>query len=175
MSEDNTLQRAIELCLAVYRVTERFPATETLRFKLRELSLDIIKLSVYSGPIEGFERRIKLLLIYCKISGKQSWIDPRNFDVLCSAYNRLLESSKPANNAEKKLEKRGPKASGLSPRRIQILKFLEENSAGASMTDFTRVIKGKSRKTIERDLKYLIGENLVLKKGRTKGARFFKT
>lgn len=173
---DEFLKRAIELCLAVYRVTERFPAAETLRSRLREASLDIIKFLVYdtAHPTHrGRDGRIKLLLMYCEIARKQNWVDPRNFEVLCSAYKKLVVTgSDSGNNA---ITKRGLQAAELSPRRIQILKFLETSDSGASMADFAGIIKGKSRKTIERDLKYLIGANLVLKKGRTKGAKFYKT
>lgn len=200
---DEYLKRAIELCLAVYRVTERFPAAETLRSSLREVSLDIIKTFVYIGvyptpregrvfDFEGFKRRIRLFLVYCEIARNQNWADPRNFEVLRRAYKdffgnvekgpRLLgtrlapAAAGAADSVNSTVTKRGPKAAGLSPRRLQIVRFLESSSeSGASMADFASIIKGKSRKTIERDLKYLIGANLVLKKGRTKGVKFFKT
>jgi hypothetical protein len=191
MGDDEFVKRAIELCLAVYRVTERFPAAETLRFHLRQLSLDVIKLLVYNGAyptqhtgrifdFDGFRKRINLFLAYSKIAEKQGWVDPRNFEVLRSAYRMFENGVKEPDSATVEQDpvaagKRGPKAAELSPRRLQILKFLEANSLGASMADFAKIIKGKSRKTIERDLKYLTGENLVSKKGRTKGARFFKT
>lgn len=196
---DEFLKRAIELCLAVYRVTERFPAAETLRFNLREVSLDIIKFLVYTVPyptgnresrifdFEGFEKRIKLFLVYCEIARNQNWLNSRNFEVLASAFKELYGNAKekserdPATIHKQNMWgigsptlKRGPQAAGLSPRRLQILKFLETSDSGASMADFASIIKGKSRKTIERDLKYLIGANLVLKKGRTKGVKFYK-
>ncbi|MBI1888780.1 MAG: hypothetical protein HYS15_02520 [Candidatus Spechtbacteria bacterium] len=197
---DEHLTRAIELCLAVYRVTERFPAAETLRFHLRELSLDIIKFLVYSGAysihsdgknfdLDGFRKKLRELLIYCEIAKEQRWMDPRNFDVLSRMYKdffgdveQWLNKSDAGSETPRTVntEGRGPKTAdlspavaGLSPRKLQILKFLRLSDSGASMADFAKVIKGKSRKTVERDLKHLIGANLVFKKGRTKGARFY--
>lgn len=190
---DEHFKKAIELCFAVYRVTERFPSRETLRFKLRELSLDIIKFLVYDSAcpvshdgrtfdLEEFRKKLQELLIYCEIAKEQEWVDPRNFDVLSCVYKDLCGNVEQGLNISDagseiprmiKTEGRGPKAVELSPRRLQILKFLKSSDSGVSMTDFAKLIKGKSRKTVERDLKHLIGENLVFKKGRTKGARFY--
>lgn len=200
MMSDEHFKTAIELCCAVYRVTERFPSRETLCFKLRELSLDIIKFLVYNGAysarpahrptlhdgqtfdLEGFRKKLQELLIYCEIAKEQGWVDPRNFEVLSSVYKDLCGNVEQGLNRSGfggettrmvKTEGRGPKAADLSPRKLQIVRFLKSSDSGVSMADFAKLIKGKSRKTIERDLKYLIGANLVLKKGRTKGARFY--
>ena len=48
---DNTLNRAVELSLAVYRITDKFPTEEVLTQKMRLISIDIIENLVYNGHI----------------------------------------------------------------------------------------------------------------------------
>lgn len=55
---DNTLRRSIELCLAVYRITDKFPRGETLKQKLCIKSIDIIEDLIYNRSIPTNSSRI---------------------------------------------------------------------------------------------------------------------
>lgn len=92
----NTLKRAIELCLAIYRITDKFPRKEALKQKIRALSIDIIECLVYGRAIptsssrffncQGLEQKIRVLFAYFAVAEKQGWVDERNFSVLEQAY-----------------------------------------------------------------------------------------
>jgi hypothetical protein len=96
MSENTPLHRAIELCLAVYRITDKFPREEILQQKLRTKSIDIIEDLVYNGVIptttsrlfitEDLEKKIRALFAYFSVVENQNWVDRKNFQVLRGAY-----------------------------------------------------------------------------------------
>src|SRR3989338_5010806 len=94
------IQRAVELCLAVYRVTEKFPENEVLRQKFRKLSIDLLSLFCYYRANPASKSR---LFIYSKAKGKiiefdaysrvvraQAWVNPANFKILLKEYENLV-------------------------------------------------------------------------------------
>lgn len=109
MSENTLFHRAIELCLAIYRITDKFPRGEILKQKLRTKSIDIIETLVYNGIIpanssrlfntrkvplsaepqdkfQALEREIRVLFAYFSVAEKQGWVDQGNFQALREAY-----------------------------------------------------------------------------------------
>ena len=190
---DNTLKRAIELCLAIYRITDKFPSGEILSEKIRAKTLDIIENLAYSQAIptdpsrvfnsQNLERNIGVLFAYFDIAKKQGWVDYRNFRVLETAYRDFYRTANNVTGSDPvTLKSDGdslprPTAARMryqlriSLRQEKILDFLRTNEGGRAISDVARQIKA-SNKTAERDLKGLISAGRVRKIGNTKGATF---
>lgn len=174
MSEHELIQRAIELCLAVYRVTDRFPANEVLREKLRGISLDLIAGIIYDAgntPTEksrflSSEKLVKIIKAYFDIAGRQDWVDPKNFAILSEAYKFFGEEC--GGLKQGKIEQFVP-----SERQKEILRFLESGEEKKA-EEIARALK-LSTKTIFRDLKPMVGAGIVRKSGATKAAKFYIT
>jgi len=102
MSENTPLKSAIELCLAVYRITDKFPCEEILTQKIRAKSIDIIEDLVYNSSIptnssrivisRDLEREIRILFAYFSVAENQDWVDARNFQVLREAYRNFYRT-----------------------------------------------------------------------------------
>ena len=99
MSENTPLHRAIDLCLAVYRITDKFPCGETLKQKLRAKSIDIIEGLAYnkSTPTDpsrvfnsqDLERDIRILFAYFSVAENQDWVNRKNFSLLRDEHRKL--------------------------------------------------------------------------------------
>lgn len=90
-------KKALELALAVYRVTELFPREEILRIRIRERALGItdglIKLfNLGLNPhLEKLDADFEVLFAYFEIAQAQNWVKPQNFKVLIHYYRDLQE------------------------------------------------------------------------------------
>ena len=194
---DTSLKSAIELCLAIYRITDKFPYEEILVRKIRTKSIDIIEDLVYSRAIptdssrifycENLRRKIRTLFAYFAVAEKQGWVDEKNFRIMERAYRNLyqmikladkdvkLSRSRPSGAADSRsnpgIKKRSPRKPILSKRQEKILEFLRRKDGGTTISDVASII-GLSNKTVERELKKMIAIRLVQKQGNTKGARF---
>lgn len=197
--KDDLAKRSIELCLAVYRVTDKFPRDEVLRHRLRGLAIDIVEFLVYktlhpttdvsNGRFfnsENFRHKLKLLFAYFNIAEKQTWVDSGNFRTLrgvyIGLYENFLESNLQITQTISRLEKpqvskstRRVKAgrNNFSDRQEKIITVINKSIEGATMESLA-VSLGISKKTVERDLKPLLMAGTVYKKGQTRGAKFLK-
>lgn len=181
MDEKELIKRAIELCLAVYRVTDKFPTKEILREKLRGASLDIIE-SVANDLINDPTRkgrlfnfqRLNLLLAYFEVAARQNWVDAKNFNTLIEAYRVMYDNY---NNCQSKINaanRQGKAMDYLSKRQQNIIRCLEKQREGMSLADFSTALR-LSKRTITRELSGLIKSGVVNKQGVTKGAKFIAT
>ena len=192
--DNDFLKRGTELCLAVYRVTDRFPESEVLRHRMRAASIDINELFTYnknspanSGRVFNYsnlEDRIKILDGYCVVAKKQGWINEKNFEILREEYRKLwldiLESfsglyrdTEPQKSAVKQVRQKSEKNDvNLSARQKDIVKILSSYPEGATMKDLADKLK-ISKKTVERDIKQIIESGLAKKIGETRSAKFY--
>src|SRR3989344_3310564 len=98
MSERELIKRTIELCLAAYRVAEKFPAGEILRERIKNASLDVLDGIINDSGVPTERGRffifqkIKNLLAYFDVAEPRGFVDVRNFWVLKSAYKALYHS-----------------------------------------------------------------------------------
>lgn len=181
---ENTPKGAIELCLAVYRITDKFPREEVLGHRLRVVSLDITDWLVYNRVIptsssrffnwEDLEQKIRVLFTYFAVAEKQGWVGKNNFVLLRDEYRKLyVESVNKSLSSAVKQEntKETTRQARLPARQEKILRFLKDNREGETISNIAKVIEA-SNKTAERDLKNLISAGRVEKRGNTKGARF---
>ena len=170
--DKHTIKRAVELCLAVYRVTGKFPENEILRSKLRGLSVAIIESAVYK--ISYPKKRLRVLFLCFDVAKEQNWVDARNFEVLKQEYVRLYShiaasSSDYSRRSFRNDNSKTPKR--LTEKQKNIVDFLKSQSNGASISIIAKAVK-KSVRTVVRELKILQDTNFVGKEGKTRDSKF---
>jgi len=164
-------EEALELCLAIYRLTKLFSEEDVLIDKIKSLSLEILADFVY----EDFHDTIKKieLLIYCfKIAKNQAWINPLNFDILEKKYNLLSNTIKENQIKPERVTLTKKKTSGeskligirLSDRQKEIFEFIKDKKKFQFNT-----IKEKfstfSERTIRNELNLLISQGFIKRHG----------
>ncbi len=84
-------RRALDLSLAIYRVTANFPANEVLVWQMRKPANEIAAEldSVETGDIERVKKNISRLRIYFQIAKAQNWVNPINWSILDFEYYKL--------------------------------------------------------------------------------------
>jgi len=161
---DTPLKSAIELCLAIYRITDKFPYEEILAQKIRTKSIDIIEDLVYSKAIptdssrifycENLRRKIRTLFAYFAVAEKQGWVDEKNFRIMERAYRNLYQMIKLADTdaklsgsdsrsnlgISKVIKKRSPRRPVLTKRQEKILEFLRGKDGGTTISDVASII-----------------------------------
>ncbi len=179
MGKKELIKRAIELCLAVYRVTDKFPANEVLREKLRNAALDIVEVIIYDlekGPtIESRffnPQKLEVILAHFNVAKRQNWVEGENFEILAGAYCTLYSDNQKETNllgeaymAQRKIPK------SPNERQDDIIGFLRQHKEGANLADLSQFLK-LSKRSVNRELAGLIAQGIVFKKGVTKGAKF---
>ena len=201
MSENTPLKSAIELCLAAYRITDKFPREEILTQKIRAKAIAIIEDLVYNTDTPtnssrifnsgDLEREIHVLFAYFSVAENQDWVNRKNFSMLRDEYRKLYREvleqlrdfgERPENANTSTLSSSGArrgqerpglvkKQARLTARQSKILGFLGIKEGGQAISDIAGKIQ-TSNKTAERELKKLIGMGRVHKQGNTRGARF---
>ena len=170
--DKHTIKRAVELCLAVYRVTDKFPENEVLRCKLRGLSVAVIESVAYK--ISYPKKKLRVLFLCFDVADKQGWVDSRNYEILKREYTRLRDQ---ITSPSDKLGALNSNNSGVSRRLTErqkiIMDFVKNQEHGATAPDISKAIK-KSSRTVLRELKILIKNGFIIHRGKTKGAKFFK-
>lgn len=166
------IKRAVELCLAVYRVTDKFPENEVLRFKLRGLSVAVIESTVYK--ISYPKKNLRVLFLCFDVAERQRWVDPRNYEILKREYTRLCDKISMPLDKIGALSNNSEVPNRLTKRQKIIMDFMKDQEDGATALDISNAIK-KSPRTVLRELKILLKNKLITRQGKTKGAKFFKT
>ena len=184
------IKRAVELCLAVYRITDKFPENEVLRSKLRGLSIAVIAAMVYK--ISYPKKELRVLFLCFDVAAKQGWVDSRNYEILKLEYTRLCEKIS-ANFVQAKpgykighREERGDEGQTfdkrgdlnrvtrrLTERQKIIVDFIKSQEDGATALAISNAIR-KSSRTVLRELKILLKSGFIIRRGKTKGAKFFR-
>ena len=161
---DNTLNRAVELSLAVYRITDKFPTEEVLTQKMRLISIDIIENLVYNGHIPanssgffnledlparklalqaGWGKKVRVLFVYFSLAEKQGWVSEGNFTALRREYvmlYKIAEKEKSNGGADKSAIPKTVKT-GQAPKKI---KEVPVNKPTKRQERILRFIKGKA-------------------------------
>ena len=81
-------RRALNLSLAVYRVTAKFPQGEVLARQMRELGNQIAG-DLAQGSFADIEKKINCLRIYFQVAKAQNWVKPINWSILDFEYYKL--------------------------------------------------------------------------------------
>jgi Fic family protein len=169
----DTTKRAVELCLAMYRVTDKFPEGEILSQKLRSISVDIIELTVYK--VYYPKEKLRVLFLNFEVADRQNWVDSKNFEILKQAYIELYKEALAIKIKKPEARKKRTATSisrTLTDRQQEIMDFLEKNQGGVTAPTISKAIK-KSSRTVLRELGILLESRFIIRHGKTKGAKFF--
>ncbi|MBZ9572634.1 DeoR family transcriptional regulator [Patescibacteria group bacterium] len=177
----------IKLSLAVYRVTEVFPAQEPLKFAIREkanqILADLVCQEQKSKVSEQILGNIEVLKGYFELAKGQKWIDERNFFVLEKEYDKIREEIKKGSlKKEKKLVKPRSEKNSLpfnnlrNERWRKILEVLKQKER-VQIWELKNIFPQVSKRTLRRDFDYLLRKGLVERIGDGKGTfyRFNRT
>lgn len=176
-------QRALELAVALYKVTDLFPKEEVLKNLLREQALDIIRLTVDDSDSKEASVQLKVLLSYLKVGRAMRLAKPINFEILEREYGDLdtfLQRQVSAGKSEPEKEILGPAFSddkekrqlvgekgnwGVTERQKTILEYARQKRQ-VKISDLSSVFKELSSKTIQRDLQDLVRKNILTTEGK---------
>jgi|GEM_PF-1440923 len=194
MKSQEFSRRALDLSLAVYRVTASFPMGEVLSYQLRLLANQIVG-DIVVDDLAKIEKRINRLLVYFKIASQQNWVRAANWAVLNFEYIKLKQeidlltkiNTEEAIAVEEKAVKNislvshnikreakvikepVPKIAGLSDRQSNILTEINKRRS-VKNADLVPLFKNVSDRTLRNDLTFLLEKKLIRKEGVNKMA-----
>ena len=90
MKSQEFSRRALNLSLAVYRVTANFPEGEVLAQQLRALANEIAGDLAENNPVAA-EKKIERLSLYFAIAKVQGWVKAMNWSILEFEYYKLRQ------------------------------------------------------------------------------------
>jgi hypothetical protein len=195
------LQKALDLALAVYRLTNQLPKNEVMIGQLRKLSNELIGDLMMDNFVK-YRKRTELLMMYFKISRDQNWVRDVNWQILEKEYQKLSrrvilfekagEEAQTINEKKKRVFLRSvqvPIRSHNTNTDEQIGRLVRENRLSArqqkileemkisesiKMSDLIPLFKNTaSERTIRNDLQILLKRGLIDKTGTHKTTVYF--
>lgn len=189
------LRRALNLSLAIYRVSQNFPEGEVLGAQMKELGNEIAG-SLAEKDYSSVLKRIERLQIYFRIARQQKWVRAINWSILEFEYYRIsqeviliLQAGEGRNSKKKESEgimshniqkerkspvqkEKNPAPIRLSDRQDKILKQLRVKQV-LKLADLLPLFKDVSERTLRYDLQTLLENRLIEKNGVNKGVTYF--
>jgi len=172
--------KVIEITLAVYRVTDKFPKDEILKDKIRKRALDFAGRLIAWQFLNGSELEygnlvadFEVIRAYFEIAKFQKWLDPDNFEVLDDEYWNIVRELKinklPREEGGMEIGKNQKKrARGginsvkrpLKERERAIVNCLRGN-AQMRVGELSNIFSGLSKRTLRRDIEKLCGMGII--------------
>lgn len=190
------LRRALDLSLAIYRLTERLPKGEILVWQLKRLGNDAIG-DLVEGNLDNCQKKISLLLIYFEIGQAQNWVREINWLVLRNEYQKLSsqiielagESKKEPQPIEKegkaetidiashnikKQEIKTARPSKIFNTRQEMIIERMKTVSFLKMSELSSLFKDlASERTLRNDLQILLKNGVLNKSGTNKTTQYF--
>ena len=160
--------KALQLVLAVYRLTKLFPEGEVLIGQMRQAANQVLAELVLEKQQEAIEQ-IKVLLNYFQIGQAQNWIKKINFVILNREYNKLSDEIEQSSHKKKIGLAKMAKSKRLSQRQKEILEYIK-NFDKFRLGDLNKYFPQTSPRTLSRDLDQLSLKGHLIKKGHGRGA-----
>lgn len=181
----------------LYRITLLFPKKEPLRYKMRQLSNEVLANFVDLSKerdlqkevriIEDSNHKIEILDGFFDIARAQNWVRPSDILDLQKEYNEIKtgflsissgnerqEKGQVATHVpvvEKPYKENKEKEIILSNRQEKILRILEDKNS-AQVNDIKDYFPDTSKRTLRRDLKELLDIELISRKGERNTTRY---
>lgn len=203
MKSHDFSRRALNLCLAVYRITAKFAPGEVLAGQLRELGNQIAG-DLAEGNFAAVEKKIDRLKIYFAVAKAQNWVKPINWSIMDFEYYKLQQEiifwyREPAQMGEianqreseeknivshninniKRLKKAALRTAlsdseNSNPRQSMILAALNKNYP-LKMSDLIPLFKDDvSERTLRNELQAMIKDGLVKRNGEKRHTEYRK-
>ena len=175
----------------LYRITLLFPKKEPLRYKMRQLSNEVlanfVDLSQEKDFLKGIRivedsnHKIEILDGFFDVARAQNWVRPSDILDLQKEYNAIKAGFLSINDGNEKREKvqvvahasviekpykkeNKKKEMILSSRQEKILKILEDQE-NAQVNEVKDYFPDTSKRTLRRDLKELLDNDLIRRRG----------
>lgn len=203
MENQELSRRALNLSLAIYRVTVKFPAGEALVGQLRELGNEIAG-DLAEKDFTDTQNKINRLKIYFAVAKAQNWVRPVNWSILDFEYYKLQSEvilelgdrglMPMGNSADLHRKEKEPnitshnivdtqkarkepvrsEVANLPLRQDRILKVVQ-NKGLVKMSDLVPLFKDDiSERTLRNELQGLVKSGLIKKRGANKYTEYFK-
>jgi len=194
MLAEDISRRALNLSLAIYRLSGCLPRGEVLIGQLRKIGNEVVG-DLVMGNLADARKKIKALLFYFKISQAQNWVREINWQILSQAYSELyrevtfLKQAKWQEIETARGERQRKKDSiimshnmgspqkkkntlsvqnEVTARQQKILEAVKADSP-ARVSDLSVLFQNAvSSRTLRNDLSFLIKQGLINKKGTNK-------
>lgn len=192
-------RRALDLSLAIYRVTQCLPEQEPLAGQLRRAGNEVAG-RIAAGDFREAQNEIEKILIYIKIARSQNWLRPANWSILDFEYYKLqqevifwlesemlgkgeeLKEGKPNDTSHniKKPEKRvviepvepNKRHEAINSRQEQVFEEIKKRK-NLKLSDLIPLFKNVSERTLRNDLRTLKDSGKVGKRGFNKNSIYF--
>jgi len=188
------LRRAIDLDLAIYRLTEKLSKDEILVSQLRKIGNELVGDLILHNFLEA-QKKIEILLVYFEVAAAQKWVKEINWLILEKEYQKLRQtidyliqegervqkmvtSRQTDNIVSHNIYKGGKKIRDTGifnlPERQKKILTLIQSQQGVKMSDLIPLFKTEaSERTLRNDLQILLDKNLIIRSGKRKSAIYF--
>jgi hypothetical protein len=162
----------IQLTNNLYKLTSLFPKKEPLRFKIRELSNEILGdfLGVRPGsdPIgEALNRNLEALDSFFEVAKNQNWVSPEEILNLQEEYRKIkdeLEQAPFGARPRPEPEAKDSSRTVLRSRQATILEILKERGR-IQVWELKKIFPEVSKRTLRRDFASLLAQGLIERQG----------
>jgi len=161
-------KKALELSLAVYRVTKLFPEGEVLVGLMRQVANQVLA-SLISGQKRQVKEQVEILLSYFQIAGKQNWTKQVNFVILTKEYRALLNKLEQAEPSQKKDILKIKQSKELSQRQKKIVEHIKQKGS-VKLKDISVLFPKLSLRTIRRELNRMTQQEILSQQGVGRGS-----
>ena len=159
------VRKALNLGMAVYRVTRHFPEGEVLIGQLRTVANEIVRELTVENTEQAVSQ-LKIILNYLQIAQKQQWTKEINFVILRREYQKLYDEVKNRPAAASKIKKGCYRPTA---RQKNILSYIKEQES-VKLGNLKTLFPGVSPRTISKDLKKLVEKKMISREGNKKGS-----
>lgn len=167
-------KKALELSLAVYRVTKLFPEGEVLVGLMRQVA-NLVLANLISGQTKQVREQIEILLSYFQIASRQNWTKQVNFVILAKEYQALLNELEQVRLAEPSQNKGVPKIEQfkeLSQRQNKIIEYIKQKGS-VKLKDISVLFPMLSLRTVRKELNKMAQQEILSQQGVGRGS-FYK-
>jgi hypothetical protein len=157
----------IQLTNAVYRLTLFFPKKEPLRYKMREVAVDILA--------KTDEKDLEILNSFFEVALIQNWVKPADILTLKGEYDSLkgrLSEQEPISSEPEASKEMTIFNHNNSERKDKIMTFLKEKDK-VQVWQVKEILPEVSKRTLRRDFEDMVGQGLVERVGE-KNDTFYK-
>jgi hypothetical protein len=163
------LERALQLALAIYRLTELFPEGEVLIGQMRQVANQVLA-ELVLGQQEEAVRQIKVLLSYFQIAQAQKWTKQINFVILTREYKELLNkidlTKKQVSSGQ--IQERA-KRERLNQRQEKIFEYIKKNNS-VKIKELSILFPQLTPRTIRNDLNDMVRRGILFRQGKGRGS-----
>jgi len=173
----------IQLTNNLYRLTLFFPKKEPLRYKIREVGDDVlakILLLLREDSIKpktliaDIERDLEIIDSFFEVAKVQNWISPFDILEIQKEYSKIRGEFERFSMVEKEEKfaiglpsiqvEMAPETANINNRQSRILEILRERGR-AQVGDLKTVFPDISKRTLRRDFKDMLKQNLIERVG----------